>query len=43
MADPHPENRASIRAFEKAGFRAWGERADGAHLLRRDREEDGIA
>jgi aminoglycoside 6'-N-acetyltransferase len=41
VADPHPENRASIRAFEKAGFRAWGERADAVHLLRRDREADG--
>jgi RimJ/RimL family protein N-acetyltransferase len=41
IADPHPENRASVRAFEKAGFRSRGESTDAVHLLRRDHEADG--
>jgi RimJ/RimL family protein N-acetyltransferase len=44
IADPNPENRASIRAFEKAGFRPRGKSTDTVHLLRRDREaDDGTA
>lgn len=35
VADPHPENRASIRAFRKAGFRPLGEsdRGDAVYMI----------
>jgi RimJ/RimL family protein N-acetyltransferase len=47
VASPHEGNRASIRAFEKAGFRRWkvmrpGEGEQSECVMRRDRDDAAV-